>query len=865
MPIFDSEYPVPVTGSVQVLNPTTEVTATLGGPVTASVSNFPAGFNSNITASITLPVTGNVHVDNFVTATFPSGFNVNVTASVPLTASVSNLPATQSVWWPSTALLTASVTNFPADQVVHGLVEVTASVPLQVTSTLANPLWVTGTIDVINDLTGTVQVTGNVLVDNFPAGFNVNVTASVTQSVTGSVLVLNPVTTASISNFPAGFNVDITASVTLPVSATNPVTASISNFPAGFLVEVTASVPLQVTASVPNLTASVSNFPTGFNANITASVPLFVTGAVSNFPSKYDTVPLTPNPTQYYPARLTDGTNYYNATGGGSGSGGTTIVVVPPKQVALTGTTSRIPQSVAAASTLLGGNPSARLGFTIFNSSSQGLNVSFSDITAVTAAFKVGPFSTYDSDENVYAGTIYGLWDASGTGAAFVTEYSGQQAITGTLAVTQGSGSANTTLYPWMVTFPSYNMSAFGALRTANPYTLLDLVSKYGIDNFELATSGTGGATISHNANEACIRLQTDGASGSAARIRTNTYFRYQAGRGQRIITTCVHDARQAGQTRQWGYYDTNDGLLWTVSGTDFGFIRRSSTSGAPVDTFISQSAFNLDKFDGTGPSQQNLDITKGNIYEIDFQWLGVGVVNLFINGLPVHSIQNPNTLPTVYMKTAVLPVAATVKNDAVTTSGSGMKFICANVTSEGGQEPPEYAFTYGRSAIKSGITNGGLVPLLAIRLQDVFPSGSTNDNRQVVLPSALAIYAENATANKTPRCDWALVLNPTSLTTPTWVNVDVTNSCVQRDEAATAYSGGTVVASGRFQTNPAAVNAVLGAVEKVDLTDVFNIQARKLRRAAFTGVSDVLVLVCQSTTVDNINADATIQWQEVR
>ena len=768
----------------------------------------------------------------------------------------------------------------------------TASIaPMPVVNTSGTALWVTGNVALVGPVsfTGTIvsseasvaswgglvpgaatlisgMASGNllipVLVDSYGA-----------VHTTGNIGISGPITGVVGISGPITGVVGISGPATVTSTFGNPVwiTGSVTQVGEGN-VAITASIPITVTATAGFpvwITGSVTQAGSGDVrlTGVTVTIPVSATNPVNvaNFPANVNTVPLVPNPTQFYPVRLTDGTNYYNSTGGGSGSGGgTTVVVVPPKTVALTGTLSRISQNVAAV-TLLGGNPTARLGFTIFNSSSQGLGVSYTDATAVSAAFKIGPYSVYEGDAITFGGTIYGLWDASGTGAAFVTEYTGQNAITGTLAVTQGSGSASTTLYPWMVTFPSYNMSAFGALRTAPPYTLLDLVNKYGIDNFELSTSGTGGSTIVHVPNEACIRLQTDGASGSASRIRTNTFFRYQAGRGQRIITTCVHDASQAGQSREWGYFDTNDGLLWCLSGTDFGFKRRSSTSGAPVDVFISQSAFNLDKFDGTGPSQQNLDITKGNIYEIDFQWLGVGVVNLFINGLPIHTIQNPNTLPTVYMKTAVLPVGATVKNEAVTTSGSGMKFICANVTSEGGQNPPEYGFSYSRSALKTAIANTGFVPVMSFRLQDVFPSGSTNDNRAFILPTTLQLYAENAASNKTPRCDWELVLNPTTLTGPTWVNVDVSSSCVQRSETATAYTGGTVIAAGKLQTNPNGVNAVLGNTVTVDLNELFSINARKMRRGAFNGTSDVLTLVCQSTSADNINVDATIAWQEVR
>lgn len=44
-----------------------------------------------------------------------------------------------------------------------------------------------------------------------------------------------------------------------------------------------------------------------------------------------------------------------------------------------------------------------------------------------------------------------------------------------------------------------------------------------------------------------------------------------------------------------------------------------------PVETFISQSSWNVDTMDGNGPSRFVLDHTKGNVYNVGYQYLGFG------------------------------------------------------------------------------------------------------------------------------------------------------------------------------------------------------------------------------------------------
>lgn len=161
------------------------------------------------------------------------------------------------------------------------------------------------------------------------------------------------------------------------------------------------------------------------------------------------------------------------------------------------------------------------------------------------------------------------------------------------------------------------------------------------------------------------------GATTAGVRARqTRMRFNYQPGKGQEVILTGVFGAGQAGITKRIGYFDTNNGLFFQLSGTTLSVVRRTSTSGSPVDNVVTQANWNIDKLDGTGASGVTLDLTKTQIMIIEFEWLGVGRVRygFDIDGkiIFVHQLFNANNLTEVYISTPNLPVKYEIANDGI-------------------------------------------------------------------------------------------------------------------------------------------------------------------------------------------------------
>jgi hypothetical protein len=88
------------------------------------------------------------------------------------------------------------------------------------------------------------------------------------------------------------------------------------------------------------------------------------------------------------------------------------------------------------------------------------------------------------------------------------------------------------------------------------------------------------------------------------------------------------------------------------------------------VDLRIPQSSFNLDKIDGTGPSGYNIDLSKMQMFYIDYSWYGAGFVRWGVRGpegdvIYVHKLANNNVNSEAYMRSGNLPARYETVNES--------------------------------------------------------------------------------------------------------------------------------------------------------------------------------------------------------
>lgn len=335
---------------------------------------------------------------------------------------------------------------------------------------------------------------------------------------------------------------------------------------------------------------------------------------------------------------------------------------------------------------------------------------------------------------------------------------------------------------------------AFGRFRVSTPFAELGLKQIYDsnplfYDNAE--TSGTGTST-SHNTNQASTTLSVTASTAGTRVQQSKLRGVYQPGKGFLVLMTAVIGGSESGITKRMGYYDDNNGLFLQHKDGTLSVVRRTYTSGSAVDTIIAQSSWNIDTMDGTGPSGKTIDMTKTNIFVIDFEWLGVGRVRFGFNidghTYYVHELLNANSLTLVYMQNPNLPIRYEISNDG-TGGAESLTSICASLISEGGTDDVEKSTYVSRGGTSISLANQDLyTPIISIRLKSAQVSTRIN-------PTSVDIFATSA-----DNYEWRLFLNPTIAGTDAVSWVDVTNSSLQYDvsrDNTNTLTGGYVVAGG--------------------------------------------------------------------
>jgi hypothetical protein len=340
--------------------------------------------------------------------------------------------------------------------------------------------------------------------------------------------------------------------------------------------------------------------------------------------------------------------------------------------------------------------------------------------------------------------------------------------------------------------FDPRNLDAFFRLQTSSPVQLGSFDHRIGkeVDYWDevLVT----GATSTHNANTSSINMVTTTTNGSSAIRQTFRQFEYRRGNAQYIYFSCVLGAPVNNNRRRVGYFDDLNGVFFQVSSSGFAVVRRSSTSGSPVDEVISQADFNQDKLDGTGSSGITLDITKQNLYVIDFSWFGTNIIrfSVVINGklIPFHIINSANTLSVPWSQTGQLPMRLENTNTGTAPSSATLSGTCFGVFSSGS--------TTGESRVSS--LSSGLTALNVNTTESVLAGIRLRPDRRNI--SAQAIEYDFVPATGNSFFYYRVLLRPT-LTGANWSNL---NDLIQQLDSVGTFAGGIVIEQGHLNLQAA-------------------------------------------------------------
>lgn len=407
-------------------------------------------------------------------------------------------------------------------------------------------------------------------------------------------------------------------------------------------------------------------------------------------------------------------------------------------------------------------------------------------------------------------------------------------------------------LFDNRVGFIDNAVDAFNRLKVATPFTLFDSQHRYQ-DNGKWDTFGITGGTISYSSAESVVNLIVGLTAGSKITRETKRVFPYQPGKSLLAINTFAMATPKDGLRQRVGYFGITggatsgvpyNGVFLEQDGLTAYIVLQSASLNSAQK--IPQSSWNVDPFNGSGASGRILDVSKGNIFWTDVEWLGVGDVRtgFYVDGEPVvaHTFHNDNINPTTYMTTACLPMRYELTNTKGQTASATMKQICSSVISEGGYDGFSNRYNVSKNgAIATTLATAGTeYPMIAIRL---------NQNRldSIIVPTAVSAVLEERDNNKPDTVLCRILLNPI-LTGGTWVTHKAGN--VDYNINATGVTGGTDIISNYISSS--------GSFPISNINN-FNFQLGRTQ----TGISDVIVV-----TMTPVNAGANVftdlSWLEV-
>jgi len=448
-------------------------------------------------------------------------------------------------------------------------------------------------------------------------------------------------------------------------------------------------------------------------------------------------------------------------------------------------------------------------------------------------AYDVVPIQDSDGDEHGVAG------DTLGT--QFVPGY---KIILGAKDVDGGFVAAGN---PLPVT-NQFLVDAFQRVAVANPSSLFDSQFEYDLQSLLWEQITSNGGSIAHVPNQCAARLSTTTTNGSTAALQSRQYFRYQPGKAQQIFVTFVLGAASANVLRRVGYFDAANGIFLEQNGTtDLAIVRRTKTRGTAVDNRVIQANWNVDPLDGSGDSGITLDLSKSQILVIDLQFLGVGRVRIGfdVDGVVVwcHEFLNANSLTTVYMSTANLPLRYE-QTASTGASAATMDCICASVISNGGfDEERGYLFgSANAAAINAG--NGTRTAMLGIRPAATFNSIA---NRTTIIPLDVSVVAGSTAI-------LVEVLYNTTLSGGSWAAADAA-SAVQVNKTPTGISGGIVIAAFHVGANG----------QRSQLTQTKSVASRLPLVIDSTGANPIALAIAATGLGGASSSYAAMSWKELR
>lgn len=384
-----------------------------------------------------------------------------------------------------------------------------------------------------------------------------------------------------------------------------------------------------------------------------------------------------------------------------------------------------------------------------------------------------------------------------------------------------------------------YTTTSLGTLRVAESQNVFESLFSFNKQPLIWDEVLTLGGTSTFNAVTNSVDMTVPTTSGASVVRQIYRRVRYNPSRTVQVLMAGTIGAGKANVRKRIGQFDTEDGVFFEIDGTTAYVVRRSSTSGVVVDTRTAQASWNIDRFDGTGPSGIVIDFSKHQLFFMQYAFQGFGDVayGFYSNGRVLfchrETIANVSAVPS--LRTAHLPARVEITNTGISASPTTLSYNSFCVKHEGKDlEQEGQVRSYSDAPLKTiGTTK---VPVISIRIGPGFEKAITD------------LVKTNIFVNSADEVVWSLVADATL----TGATFSIPASYNEIDTAATAMSGGTELVSGILgQQNSAS-----------ELSQELLEQVNSFLGVSISGTARILTLAARSRagTADILSA---IVWKE--
>lgn len=240
---------------------------------------------------------------------------------------------------------------------------------------------------------------------------------------------------------------------------------------------------------------------------------------------------------------------------------------------------------------------------------------------------------------------------------------------------------------------------AWGIQKMSLPHSLF-----HGLFTFDIPAKmwfmyevGTQVYTSTAIASTNGLAVLTTTAGTSPLTLESRLCPPYQPNRGVLFSTALWCPSKTADGVREWGLQTIDAGVFFRLKADGLLYAVQRSLTVETKEQVITTSGVTA------------FDVQKGNIYDIQYQWRGVGNYKFFINNVLVHTFSNLGTLTALSMSNPSLPI---VFKATRTTADVTINIGCVDLTSENGKsETVQWQSAYCSSVA----TNGADKPVLVV------------------------------------------------------------------------------------------------------------------------------------------------------